>query len=309
MILHIQSIFCTITHMVDSIISAKNKDEADVVILSASYEKTTSSRGGTRLGPKAIMKMMDTKLELFDRTYKKVVRDFVKIYHDDIAGMRFLSPQKSVDKITTESEKILNEGKFVFLLGGEHSVSHGLLQAIAKKYNSKDITVLQIDAHCDLRNDSSDYDDKPSNLAHSCVLRRVNELGFPLVQVGIRTYFKGEYEYFSDPKNNVTVFEWGSGKTATIDEVLNAIKTKYIYITIDVDGFDPSVMPGTGTPVPGGLSWEYGVELIERAIKKAELVSADIVEVSPQKDSVLTEYSAAQLIYSMIAHKFRERLQ
>lgn len=308
--------------MVDSIISAKNENEADVVILSAPYEKTTSSRGGTRLGPKSIMKMMDTKLELFDRKYKKVVRDFVKIHHKDIKGMRFLSPQKSVDKIATESEKILNDNKFVFLLGGEHSVSHGLLKAVSKKYDPKDVTILQIDAHCDLRDDSSDYDERPSNFAHSCVLRRVSELGFPLVQIGIRTYFKGEYEYFSDPKNNVTVFEWGAStltsspdsalgaiwKVPEIEDIIDSIKTKYIYITIDVDGFDPSVMPGTGTPVPGGLSWEYGVELLERAIKKAELVSADIVEVSPQKDSVITEYSAAQLVYSIIAHKFRERL-
>lgn len=296
--------------MVDSIISAKNEKEADIVILSAPYEKTTSSRGGTRFGPKAIMKMMDTKLELFDRQYKKVVRDFVKIYHKDISGMRFLSPQKSVDKITNESEKILNDGKFVFLLGGEHSVSHGLLKAVSKKYNPKDVTVLQIDAHCDLRNDSGDYDEKPSHLAHSCVLRRINEFGFPLVQVGIRTYFKGEYEYFSDPKNNITVFEWGLNRNVPdIEEILNKINTKYLYITIDVDGFDPSVMPGTGTPVPGGLSWQYGVELIEKAIKKAELISCDIVEVSPQKDSVITEYSSAQLIYSMIAHKFRDRLK
>lgn len=305
--------------MVDSIISAKNELEADVVILSAPYEKTTSSRGGTRLGPKAIMKMMDTKLELFDRQYKKIVRDFVKIYHKELKRISFLSPQASVDKIANESEKILNEGKFVFLLGGEHSVSHGLLKAVSKKYDPKDVTVLQIDAHCDLRNDSSDYDEKPSKLAHSCVLRRVSEFGFPLVQVGIRTYFKGEYEYFNNPENNVTVFEWGAStptlsapqegnKNPRIEDIIDAIKTKYVYITIDVDGFDPSVMPGTGTPVPGGLSWEYGVELIERVVKKADLVSADIVEVSPQKDSVVTEYGAAQLTYSIIAHKFRERL-
>lgn len=294
--------------MIDSIISANNEKESDIVILSAPYEKTTSSREGTKLGPKAIMKMMDTKLELFDRTYKKVVRDFVKIYHKELKLSSFVSSQKALDKIEKESTKIIDQDKFVFLLGGEHSVSFGLIKALSKKHDPKDVTILQIDAHCDLRNDSSDYDKKPSKFAHSCVLRRASELGFPLVQVGIRTYFKGEYEYFSDPKNNVTVFEWNK-KTIPVEEIISSIKTKYLYITIDVDGFDPAVMPGTGTPVSGGLSWYYGLDLIEQAIIKSELVGADIVEVSPQKDSVLTEYNAAQLLYNMIAHKFKDKLK
>ncbi len=296
--------------MVDSIISAKKVEDADVVILSAGYEKTASSRKGTGVGPKAIMKMLDSKLELFDREYKTNVSEHVKIAKKDSGNLSVLTPKKALDKITAESTKLLDQNKFVFLLGGEHSVSLGLLTALSKKVNPKDVTVLQIDAHCDLRNDDSDYSDDPTNLAHSCVLRRVNELGYPLVQVGIRTYFKGEYEYFSNPKNNITVFEWGNKKKIpTVAEILKSIKTKYVYITIDVDGFDPAHMPGTGTAVPGGLEWWYGVELIEKVIKGKELVGADIVEVSPMRDSILTEYGAAQLCYSMIAHKFRDKLK
>ncbi len=295
--------------MVDSIISAKKVDDADVVILSAAYEKTASSRKGTASGPKAVIKMLDSKLELFDRTYKKNVCDFVKIAHKDVGSINNISPQKALDRIVNESTKILDKNKFVFLLGGEHSVSLGLLTALSRKFDPKDVTVLQIDAHCDLRNDDSDYSDNPTNLAHSCVLRRVNELGYPLVQVGIRTYYKGEYEYFSNPKNNITTFEWGNkNKIPSIDDVLKSIKTKYVYITIDVDGFDPSVMPGTGTAVQGGLEWLYGVELLEQIIKSKELIGADIVEVSPMKDSILTEYGAAQLLYGMIAHKYRNKL-
>jgi agmatinase len=295
--------------MVDSIISAKKVDDADVVILSAAYEKTASSRKGTASGPKAVMKMLDSKLELFDRNYKKNVCEYVKIAHKDVGDISKLKPQKALEKITSEATKILDKEKFVFLLGGEHSVSLGLLTALSKKVNPADVTVVQIDAHCDLRNDDSDYNDDPTNLAHSCVLRRVNELGYPLVQVGIRTYFKGEYEYFSDPKNNIKTFEWGNGnKVPTIDEIVKSIKTRYVYITIDVDGFDPAHMPGTGTSVQGGLEWWYGVELLEKIIKSKELVGADIVEVSPMKDSILTEYGAAQLLYGMIAHTYRNRL-
>lgn len=295
--------------MVDSIISAKKIDDADVVILSAAYEKTASSKKGTINGPKAIMKMLDSKLELFDRTYKKNVCEFVKIAHKDAGNINTLSPRKALDKIISESAKLVDKNKFVFLLGGEHSVSFGLLTALSKKYNPKDVTVVQIDAHCDLRNDDSDYSDDSTNLAHSCVLRRVNELGYPLVQVGIRTYFKGEYEYFSNPKNNITVFEWSNKKIPTISQILKSIKTKYVYITIDVDGFDPSSMPGTGTAVSGGLDWYYGLELLEKVIKSKKLIGADIVEVSPQPNTILTEYNAAQLCYSMIAHKFRNKLK
>ncbi|MCC6323428.1 agmatinase [Candidatus Nomurabacteria bacterium] len=297
--------------MLDTIINqGKNVKNADVVILSASYEKTASSRKGTASGPKAILKMLDSKLELFDRKYKKEVSKFIKIAKHDLGKISALTPKKALEKITNESTKLLNAGKFVFLLGGEHSVSLGLLIALSKKYNPKDVTVLQIDAHCDLRNDDSDYSDDPSNLAHSCVLRRTHELGYNLVQVGIRTYAKMEYDYFTKNKKTITVFEFGNGqKVPSIAEILKSIKTKYVYITIDVDGFDPTYMPGTGTPVQGGLEWWYGVELIDKVSSTKELVGADIVEVSPQKETVLTEYGSAQLLYSIIANKFKDKIK
>ncbi|MEK9181631.1 MAG: agmatinase [Patescibacteria group bacterium] len=295
--------------MVDSIISAKSIDEADVVLVSVPYEKTASSRKGTINGPRAVIKMLDSKLELFDRTYKMEPCRKIKIGHKDLGNISSLSPRKALDKIEIECEKILDKNKFVFLLGGEHSVSFGLLKALTKKVNPQDVTILQIDAHCDLRDDSSDYSEDSTNFAHSCVLRRAHELGYNLIQVGIRTYYKDEYKYFTDPKNKITVFEWGNGnKIPSIDEILKSIKTKYVYMTIDVDGFDPAHMPGTGTAVPGGLEWWYGVKLIEQVIDQKELIAADIVEVSPMRDSVLTEYGAAQLCYTMIAHKFKKKL-
>lgn len=296
--------------MVDSIISARKIEDADVVIVSASYEKTASSRKGTINGPKSVMHMLDSKLELFDRNYKVQICDKIKIAHKDLGKISSLSPVKSLEKISTECQKILSKDKFVFLLGGEHSVSLGLFTALSKNLNSKDITIVQIDAHCDLRNTDADYNDDPTNLAHSCVLRRAHELGYNLVQVGIRTYSVYEYDYFTKNKDTIKVYEWGNNKKIpTVDEIISSIKTKNVYITIDVDGFDPTFMPGTGTPVQGGLDWWYGVELIEKLVLKKNLVGADIVEVSPMKDSVLTEYGAAQLVYSIIAHKFKDKLK
>jgi agmatinase len=150
--------------------------------------------------------------------------------------------------------------------------------------------------------------ENPSDLSHCTVMRYASELGFPLVQVGVRTIFKGEYEYIKNKKNNVTVFFWNQ-KIPTIAKILKSIKTKYVYLSIDVDGFDPSYMPATGTPLAGGLDWWYGVELIEKAIAKKELIGADIVEVSPMPYSVLTEYGAAQLAYTIIANKFKKRFK
>lgn len=296
--------------MVDSIINVKKVDEADVVIVSARYEKTVLNRKGTKNGPRAILKMLDSKLELFDRTYKIEPCRKIKIGQKDLGNINSLSPEKALVKITSECEKILDKNKFILLLGGEHSVSLGLLQALMKRINSKEVTILDIDAHCDLRENDADYnDDNTTKFAHSCVMRHAHRLDYNLVQVGIRTYYTDEYKYFSDRKNHIKVFEWGNGKKVpSINEILESIKTKYVYITIDVDGFDPAYMPGTGTTVQGGLEWWYGLELIERAIDSYKLIGADIVEVSPMRDSILTEYGAAQLAYTIIAHKFRAKL-
>ncbi len=289
-----------------------NTKEAEVVFVSAPYEKTASSHKGTVAGPSAVIEQLNHQIEFFDRKSKKDVSELIKIGHEDLGeDLNKLSPVENAFKIQNACAELIKKDKFVFMLGGEHAVSIGHFRALSKKYNPKDVTILHIDAHCDLRNDDSDYNDEaPSDLAHSTVMRRASELGFPLVQVGIRTYSEDEYKYFSNKKNNVTVFEWGTGfKIPSISKIVGSIKTKYLYISIDVDGFDPAHMPGTGTVVQGGLEWWYGVSLLELAIAKKELVGADIVEVSPLPDSQLTEYGAAQLAYTMIGAKYAKRLK
>ncbi len=295
--------------MIKSIINTKNINEADVVLLSAPYEKTASSHKGTINGPKKVVECLDTQIEFWDRKFKVNVNDYVKVAHKDLGNLEKLSPEATLKKIKSAAEDLNKNNKFIFLLGGEHSVSIGIFQSLAKKYKAKDVTILQIDAHCDLRKDDSDYAKKPSSLAHSTVMHHANRLGFPLVQVGVRSYCEEEYKYFSNKKNNIKVFEWGLGDKPKIEQILKNIKTKYVYLSIDVDGFDPSVMPGTGTPVPDGLKWKYGVKLIEKLIEKFNLIGADIVEVSPMRDSVLTEYSAAQLVYIIITNKFKKKLK
>ncbi len=294
--------------MIKTVVNTKNISDADVVLVTAPYEKTASSHKGTAEGPAKVVEMLDTQIEFFDRKFKVEVNDFVKTAHVNLE-LQDLSPSEANKSIHEAYDKLLEQDKFVFLLGGEHSVSIGNFQALSKKQDPKDVTIVQIDAHCDLRTDDSDYSETPSEFAHSAVMRRASELGYNIVQVGIRTYSKEEHDYFSDPKNNVTVFEWGLEDKPKVEEILSSIKTKNVYLSIDVDGFDPSVMPGTGTPVPGGLKWIYGVRLIEGLIGKFNLIGADIVEVSPTTDTVLTEYAAAQLAYTIIANKFRNKLK
>jgi agmatinase len=158
--------------------------------------------------------------------------------------------------------------------------------------------VLQIDAHADLREDDSDYADRPAGrFAHSAVMRRALELGFPLVQVGVRAYSAAERELFGHPRT--TVFEWGAPEHP-VERVVGAIRTRDVYVTLDVDGLDPSIMPATGTPVPGGLSWYYTVDLLREVLARHRLVGADVVEVAPRSGDVRTEYGAAQLVYSLV---------
>jgi len=293
--------------MIDRIVNTKNMKEANVVLLSAPYENGVSFMGGTSKAPKKILNCLNSNLELFDVELHCEPAKILKTVHKEISNLKKLAPSMAVKKISSEYHKLLNNGKFVIMLGGEHTVSFGALEAISKKENPSDITILQIDAHQDLRSDSSDYSEKKEKFAHSCVMRRIHELGFNIVQVGIRTYSKYEYEYWQKNKKTITVFEWNK-KEIPISKILKSIKTKKIYITVDVDGFDPAYMPGTGTPVQSGLNWYYGLDLIEKAIDQKELVGADIVEVSPQRDSVLTEFGAAFICYKIMTHKFKKKL-
>ena len=299
--------------MIKTIINTKDIKKADVVLVSAPYEKTASSHKGTVHGPEQVVKCLNTQIEFFDRKYKVEVIDYVNTAHVNLSKIKNLSPEKAFQAIRESCLKLVKDNKFVFLLGGEHSVSHGLLSALTSKYQPKDVTIIHIDAHCDLRYDDSDYNPHPSKFAHSTVMRRASELGYNLVQVGPRSFSINEYKYFSNPKNKVKTWQWGryDGKNEKpeVAEVLKSIKTKNVYLSIDIDGFDPSVMPGTGTPVPDGLKWKYGIKLITSLIEKFNLIGADVVEVSPVKDSVITEYNSAQLVYSIITEKFRKRLK
>lgn len=292
--------------MPKSIINSTDARNADVQIISAPYDQTASFHKGTAEGPEKVIECLDTQIEFFDRRYKVESTEHVKIVHSEIPNLKEMNPEEAHNAVVKAYKS--SHAPFVFLLGGEHSMSYGAFVALLEKHEPKDVTIFQIDAHCDLRYDDSDYTEGvPTKYAHSAVMRRAHELGYNLVQVGIRAYDKTEADYFSSFKN-IKVFEWGQGKIPSISKIVSAIKTKKVYISIDIDGIDPAHMPGTGTPVQGGLEWYYTLRLLEKVIEKKTLVGADIVEVSPVPDDVLTEYGAAQIVYNMINTFYKKRL-
>lgn len=294
--------------MVEKLLSG-NVDKADVLLLGIEYDRTSSFGKGADKGPEAIMDCFDTQLELYERHTKWSPAKELKISSTILPGLRNKKPEEMVKEVSSEFSKIFKEHKFTVGLGGDHSVSIGFLDALSRIYpknqaTKNQTTILQIDAHLDLRDDDSDYSPDPSRLAHSCVMKRALDMGFKIVPVGIRAY--ADFEMETAKRNGIKFFEWPREEDKKlIKAILNSIKTKDVYITLDADGIDPSHMPATGTPVQGGLSWRFAFELLKEVFHKKNVVGADIVEVAPRENDKLTEFGAAQIAYYMIGLKFK----
>ncbi len=291
--------------MVEKLLS-KNTDKNDVLLLGIEYDKTSSFGKGADKGPKAIIECFDTQLEIYERFTKTNPARDLSISNLILSDLKNKEPEEMVMEVSSEFLKEFQKHKFVVGLGGEHSVSIGFFDALSKIYPKNNITILQIDAHLDLRDDDSDYSENPSKYAHADVMKRALDLGFKIVPVGIRAY--ADFEMETAKKNGVKYFEWPCDETKElINDILDSIKTNDVYITLDADGIDPSHMPATGTPVQGGLSWKFTFDLLKEVFEKKNVVGADIVEVAPRENDQLTEYGAAQLCYYMIALKFNKK--
>ena len=281
--------------MADSIINCADPADADVVLIGARYDGTSSFGKGADAGPEAIRACLARQIEFFERTTGESPGERLRIAWVDAGELGSLDPEAMVERLSEVYRG--HAGAWRLLVGGEHSVSNAPFRALADR--AAGTTILQIDAHADLRHDDSDYSDRPhGRYAHCSVMRRAHELGFSLVQVGIRAYSEDERLLFDDPR--ITVFEWGP-RPASPEEIVAAIGTEDVYVTVDADGLDPGVMPATGTPVPGGLSWYDAVELLRATAASHRIVGADLVEVAPRPGDARTEYAAAQLAYTLVA--------
>jgi agmatinase len=276
-------------------LSAKDCDykKSRYAVLPVPYDATVSFRAGSREGPLAII-AASRQVELFDPGLGR------EIHHPGVATLdpietEAVGPDEMMKSLFEYARKIVRDGKFLLGLGGEHSISSALVHAVQTKY--KKVSVLHLDAHSDMRDTW-----QGSKYSHACVMRRIQELGAKTVSFGIRNSSEGEVEYIRKTKQTVLSAE-EICLARNNDWIARAVEplTENVYVSIDIDGFDPAYAPGTGTPEPGGLDWYHVNEVIKAVAKSRTIVGADIVEVLPIGGQVVTEFLAAKLAARIIA--------
>jgi len=260
-------------------------------ILPIPYDVTASYVKGTVNGPRGIISASQ-QVEYFDEI---LLGEFYQagVYTEDEIKCKNISVEKLQEKIYEKAEPLVKAGKFVFSLGGEHSVTPALVKAYKEHY--PDLSVLHVDAHADLRDEYHG-----TKFSHACAMRRVWDLDVPFVQVGIRSMDKDQHDFIKAKKLKVLSPTAINHKPDWIKDVLAGL-TDTVYISFDIDGIDPAYAPGTGTPEPGGLTYNQAVDMILAVGKKKRIIGADIVEVIPEMCGVVTEFLAARLAYKIIA--------
>ena len=267
-----------------------------VVVVPFGLEKTVSYGGGTKNGPKEIIKASH-QVELYDEElncepYKKI-------------GIKTLKPFKidrnikiALNKMSKINQKILDKRLFPITFGGEHSITPGCIAPFTKKF--KDICLLHFDAHADLR---ESYNGE--KFSHASAIKRC--LDYPNVSVvsfGIRNISKSEITFLKKNSSRINIF-WAKDKNKwNLNKFKKLIKNKIVYLTFDVDGLDSSIMPATGTPEPGGLLWDETLNIIKIAAKNSKIVGADINELSPIKGFNSYNFLVAKLAYKILSYKF-----
>ena len=279
-------------------------EKSAIVILPIPYEHTVSYGRGTKNGPGAILDA-SRYVEFYDEETGREIHS-----EQGIATLRPLKfgkiPQeKALELIYETAKRLLHANKFVLSLGGEHTVSQALIAAHAEQYS--DLSILQIDAHSDLRDEY-----EGNKYSHASVMARVCEFVDPhrLVQVGIRAQAIEEAHFIKD--NGIATMyahEIRQGKYTRVlkywEDIAIEHLTDHVYVTFDVDGLDPSIMPATGTPEPNGLFWHETMTLLRKVGQKKNVVGCDVVEFSPLKGITHPELSAAKLVSKMLNYFVR----
>ncbi len=271
-------------------LDGQSYQKAKAVVFPVPYEATTSYMTGTKFGPAAIIDA-SRHMELYDIEFKKDITNIGIFTLPEIVCSKN-SPWEAVQEIKKTISRILADNKFVLTLGGEHTLTVGAVAAFKEKY--KDLSVLQIDAHTDLRDDF-----EGTKYNHACAMRRVREMGVLITAVGIRSQDESEANYIKKEKIK-TIFY---APNLPVSKII-ATLSKNVYLTFDVDGLDPSIMPATGTPEPGGLGWYEVLNLIKQVAKARKIVGADVVELSPLAGIVFPDFLAAKLAYKIIGYSF-----
>ena len=275
---------------------ANQKIDHKVVIVPFGLEKTVSYGAGTKNGPKEIIKASH-QVELFDEELNK--EPYKKI------GIKTLKPfqikkkiRSALNQLTKINEKILLKNKFPMVFGGEHSLTVGSIKPFIKKYD--EIILLHFDAHADLR---ESYNGEKYSHA-SAIKRCLDFKNVKVVSFGIRNLSQSEMKFYKNNKDRIEIF-WGKDKKNwNLSRLKTIFKKKNVYITFDVDGFDASIMPATGTPEPGGLLWEEVLPIIKTVCQVSNIIGVDINELAPIKNFDSYNFLVAKLAYKILSYTF-----
>ena len=267
-----------------------------VTVVPFGLEKTVSYGGGTKNGPKEIIKASH-QVELFDEELNK--EPYKEI------GIKTLKPfsikkniKQALNQLSQINKEIIESNKFPLVFGGEHSITPGSIEPIVKKYG--DITLLHFDAHADLR---ESY--QGEKFSHASAIKRCLDFkNVKVVSFGIRNLSKPEMDFYNNNRDRIEIF-WGKDKKNwNLSQISELFRNKTVYITFDVDGFDASIMPATGTPEPGGLLWEDVLPIIKKVCQISNVVGADINELAPIKNFDSYNFLVAKLAYKILAYTF-----
>jgi len=267
--------------------------ESASVILPIPFDRTTSYMPGTRNGPRELL-LASAQVELWDEEVGVDVhpRGLLTLPEMDLSGLSLAEAMETIGSTTGE---LMDQGKFVLTVGGEHSITSPIVGAAAARHAG--LSVLQVDAHADLRNA---YLGEPHS--HACAMRRTLDYA-PLVQVGIRNISEEEAKILPTLRTQI-FYDWNMrDQPDWIDRAVAALSDD-VYITIDLDGLEPGLMPAVGTPEPGGLSWRELTTLLRRTFERRNVVACDVVELCPIPGMVSPNFIAARLVYKLLTYKF-----
>lgn len=263
------------------------------LILPIPYEGTVSYGQGTREGPRAIIEA-SRQVELYDRELDDEVALSYGIHTLPAIAPVVSGPAAMVDAIAAYAEEQLRTGKLLVGLGGEHTVSAGFARAVQAVHG--DFVMVQIDAHSDLRDE---YEGSP--YSHASIARRVFDQGMTVAQFGIRSICREEIELIrAEPERLRVWFAEDVHAGGHLPALAELVRGKNVFLTIDLDGFDPSLVGATGTPEPNGLSWNQGLEIIRTVAREARVVAIDCVELAPLPGQHASDFLAAKLVYKAI---------
>jgi len=267
--------------------------EAKVALIPAPLEVTTSWQKGTKEAPTEILKV-SPNLEFFDEETELEPHEILGFFTYPVPELPF-DIEKALNVISNTLREALREKKFPIVIGGEHTITIGSIRALAEIY--KNLKMLHLDAHLDLRDEYLG-----SKFSHATVMRRIYEMGIPILSVGVRTLCKEEHEFVK--KSNFSLLwmkDLRENWDKSVKKIEEFVKEGDIYLTLDMDVFDPSFAPGVGTPEPGGMDWYEFLQILKLVVRY-NFIGMDIVEVKPVSGNAITEYLAAKIIFKVSAY-------